>query len=155
TFDYLASGTIVRVLFASWEFGLALMHFQFMAIWSVVLSIGGGWWIGRTVAYRLHLLDPVGLLISIVAAVVIFRAMVPFARQWSVIQINNHWPYLCELARGEPNCFDAPIEACAQRVIAAARANDADEIVVIGHSGGGVLAPAVIARALELDPEVG
>jgi hypothetical protein len=35
------------------------------------------------------------------------------------------------------------------------RANDADEIIVIGHSGGGALAPAVIVRALELDPEVG
>jgi hypothetical protein len=72
-----------------------------------------------------------------------------------VIQINSHWPYLCEFARGEATCFDAPIEACAQRVVAAARANDADEIVVIGHSGGGALAPAVIVRALELDPDVG
>lgn len=155
TFDYLVSGTIVRVLFASWEFGLALVHFQLMVIWSLVLSIGGGWWIGRTAVRRLDLLDPVGLLISIIAALAIFWAMRPLAKQWSVIQINNHWPYLCELVRGEANCFDAPIEACAQRVIAAARANDADEIVVIGHSGGGVLAPAVMARALEIDSEVG
>src|SRR5262249_20215074 len=50
---------------------------------------------------------------------------------------------------------DAPIEACARHVVAAARANAADEIVVVGHSGGGVLAPAGITRALELDPEVG
>jgi hypothetical protein len=155
TFDYLVSGTIVRVLFASWEFGLALIHFQLMVVWSLVLSIGGGWLIGRTAVRRFDLLDPVGLLISVIAAVAIFWAMRPLARQWSVIQISNHWPYLCEFARGEATCFDAPIEACAQRVIAAARANDADEIVVIGHSGGGVLAPAVMTRALELDPEVG
>ena len=44
---------------------------------------------------------------------------------------------------------------CAQRVIAAVRANDADEIIVVGHSGGGALAPAVIVRALELDPDIG
>ena len=72
-----------------------------------------------------------------------------------MIQINNHWPYLCAFARGEPTCFDAPIEACAQRVVAAVRANDADEIIVVGHSGGGALAPAVIVRALELDPDIG
>jgi hypothetical protein len=35
------------------------------------------------------------------------------------------------------------------------RANDADEIVVVGHSGGGALAPAVVTRALELDPDIG
>jgi hypothetical protein len=155
TFDYLVSGTIVRVLLASWEFGLALIHFQLMTIWALVLSIGGGWLIGRAALKHFGVLGPVQLLISIIAALVIFWAMRPLARQWSVIQINNHWPYLCEFARGEATCFDAPIEACAQRVVALARANDADEIVVIGHSGGGVLAPAVITRALELDPDVG
>ena len=34
-------------------------------------------------------------------------------------------------------------------------AGDADEIVVVGHSGGTPLVPCVIARALELDPEIG
>ncbi len=77
------------------------------------------------------------------------------ADRWFVIQINNHWPHLCAFARGEPTCFDPPVEACAQRLIAAVSANEADEIVVIGHSGGGALAPAVMVRALELDPEVG
>jgi hypothetical protein len=35
------------------------------------------------------------------------------------------------------------------------RADAADEIIVVGHSGGGALAPAVIARALERDPDIG
>jgi hypothetical protein len=62
---------------------------------------------------------------------------------------------LAAVAPGEATCFDAPIEACAHRVVAAARAKEADEIVIIGHSGGGALAPAVIVRALEIDPGVG
>src|SRR5262244_1906291 len=72
-----------------------------------------------------------------------------------VVQINSHWPHLCEFARGEPSCFDRLIDACAERLIAAARANEADEIIVVGHSGGGALAPAVVARALERDPDIG
>jgi hypothetical protein len=155
TFDYLVSGTIVRVLRASWEFGLALIHFQLMLLWWLVLSIGIGGVIGRGAMKYFGVFGSVGLLIGVIVALAIFWALRPFARRWSVIQINNHWPYLCELARGEATCFDAPIEACAQRVIAAARANEVDEIVVIGHSGGGVLAPVVMARALELEPEVG
>src|SRR5439155_388782 len=79
----------------------------------------------------------------------------PLADRWFLVQINNHWPYLCEFARGEATGFDPLIEACAQRVIAAVRANEADEVIVIGHSGGGAMAPAVIVRALELDPDIG
>jgi pimeloyl-ACP methyl ester carboxylesterase len=79
----------------------------------------------------------------------------PLADRWFVVQINSHWPYLLEYARGKPSCFDRAIEAGARRLIDVARANEADEIVVVGHSGGGVTAPAVVARALELDPDVG
>jgi pimeloyl-ACP methyl ester carboxylesterase len=93
--------------------------------------------------------------LGVLAGIAIFFALKQLAKRTFVIQINSHWPYLCEFARGEPTCFDAPIEACAQRVVAAARANEVDEIVVVGHSGGGALAPAVITRALALDPEVG
>ena len=34
-------------------------------------------------------------------------------------------------------------------------ANDADEIVVVGHSGGAPLVQCIIARALELDQDLG
>jgi hypothetical protein len=158
--DYLVSGALMRVFRASWEFGLALVHFQMQLFWWLVLSVGGGWFVAAFAARRLHLgMDQFVALWMIAASgligLAIFLALKVLAKRWFVIQINSHWPYLCEFARGEPSCFDAPIEACAQRVVAAARANEVDEIVVVGHSGGGALAPAVITRALELDPEVG
>jgi hypothetical protein len=153
--DYQISGALYRVLRASWEFGIALIHFQMMIIWWLVLSAGGGWLAAFAAMRFLGLHGPAGIVIGIAAALAVFFALQPLANRLFVIQINSHWPYLCEFARGEATCFDAPIEACAQRVVAAARANDADEIVVIGHSGGGALAPAVIVRALELDPDVG
>src|ERR1051325_10774072 len=65
------------------------------------------------------------------------------------------WPYLLEYARGEPSCWDRCIEAGAHHLVEIAKANAADEIVVVGHSGGGVTAPALLARALQLDPELG
>jgi hypothetical protein len=153
--DYLVSGAIVRVLRASWEFGLALIHFQIMLLWWLVLSVGGGWLIGAAATAYLGLPGVVGWLVGVAAALAIFNGLRPLANRWFVIQINSHWPYLTAFACGEPTCFDAPIEACARRVIEAARANEVDEIVVVGHSGGGALAPAVMTRALELDPEVG
>jgi pimeloyl-ACP methyl ester carboxylesterase len=154
-FDYLVSGAIFRVLRASPYFGLVLLYFQIMLIWWFVLAAGGGWLIALAAMHGLGLGGAASVPIGVIGAIAIFFALRPLANRLFLIQINNHWPYLCAFARGEATCFDAPIEACAQRVIAAVRANDADEVIVVGHSGGGALAPAVIVRALELDPDIG
>jgi hypothetical protein len=154
-FDYLVSGAIVRVLRASWQFGLALIYFQILLLWWLALPVAGGWLVASLLAHYLALPTWVTVFAAAMTAFAVFTGLRPLANRLFTIQINSHWPYLCEFARGEPGCFDAPIEACAQRLIAVARANEADEIVVVGHSGGGVIAPAVLARALELDPDVG
>jgi hypothetical protein len=154
-FDYLVSGAIFRVLRASPYFGLVLLYFQIMLIWWLVLAAGGGWLIALAAMHGLGLGGAASVPIGVIGAIAIFFALRPLANRLFLIQINNHWPYLCAFARGEATCFDAPIEACARRVIAAVRANDADEVIVVGHSGGGALAPAVIVRALELDPDIG
>jgi hypothetical protein len=158
-FDYLVSGAIFRVLRASAYFGLVLLYFQTMMIAWIVLPLAGGALAALATAHAPGFTGPLGwiagALAGITAAVALFVLLRRLARRWFIIQINNHWPYLCEFARGEATCFDAPIEAGARQVIAAVRANEADEIIVVGHSGGGALAPAVIVRALELDPDLG
>jgi hypothetical protein len=153
--DYLVSGALLRVFRASWEFGVVLMSFQAMITWWLLLSAGGGWLIGDLAARYLGLPGVAALLVGVAGAFAIFALLRLLANRWFAIQINSHWPYLCEFARGEPSCFDRPIDACVERLIAAARANAVDEIVVVGHSGGGALAPVVLARALERDPELG
>ena len=79
----------------------------------------------------------------------------PLANRWLVICVNNHWPYLREFGRGEASCFDRPIEIGAAHLKDLVNANDADEVVIIGHSGGALLAQCMVARALELDPDLG
>src|SRR3984893_13562518 len=152
--DYLVSGALLRVLRTSWAFGLVLIYFQMMLIWWLVLSgVGGG-----LIAYAAHALGlPVllALIIGITCVFAIFALLRPFADRWFVVQINSHWPQLCAFARGERSCFDPLIDACAERPIAAVRADAADEIIVVGHSGGGALAPAGIPRRLQRDPDIG
>jgi hypothetical protein len=154
-FDYVISGAIFRVLRASPYFGLVLLYFQTMLIWWLALAAGGGWLSALAAMHALGLGVVASIPIGVLVAIASFLALRPLASRLFLIQINNHWPYLCAFARGEATCFDAPIEAGARRVLAAVRANDADEIIVVGHSGGGALAPAVIVRALELDPDIG
>ena len=154
-FDYVSSGALVRVARARWEFAAVLAYFQLMLISWIAVAIGGGWLMAHAARHALGLPALLGVAIGILAAFAIFFALRPLADRWFIVQINNHWPHLCAFARGEPSCFAGTIDAGAQRVVAAMRANGADEIVVVGHSGGGALAPAVITRALELDPEIG
>src|SRR6478736_868546 len=154
-FDYFVSGALLRVLRTSWAFGLVLIYFQMMLIWWLVLSVGGGGLIAYAAAHALGLPVLLALVIGIACAFAIFALLRPLADRWFVVQINSHWPHLCAFARGERSCFDPLIDACAERLIAAVRADAADEIIVVGHSGGGALAPAVIVRALERDPDIG
>jgi hypothetical protein len=155
TVNYLLTGTLYRVYRASHQYGLAISYFQALLLLWLGASALGGWLVGWLL---LRLVDgplAFGWVAGIAAAILCFKLLRPLADRLFVVQINNHWPYLLEYARGEPGCFDRCIEAGARRVIEVARAGEFDEIVVVGHSGGGVTAPAVVARALELDPELG
>jgi hypothetical protein len=153
--NYLFSGTLFRVYRASHRYGLALTHFQLLLICWLGASALGGWVIAWLAIRVLGAPAALGVIVGVAAAIGCFKLLRPLADRFFVVQINSHWPYLLEYARGEPSCFDRPIEAGAGRLVEIARLNDADEIVVVGHSGGGVTAPAVVARALEIDPELG
>jgi pimeloyl-ACP methyl ester carboxylesterase len=72
-----------------------------------------------------------------------------------VVQINSCWAVLRKFGRGGSSWLDRSIEIAAKRVLAVARANEADELAVVGHSSGAVVATAIMARALELDPDLG
>jgi hypothetical protein len=154
-FDDLVSGTTFRIFGAAWRFGVHLVSFQIFLMTWIAISIAGGIFAALPFA---QLANPAAALTPVVAAAVAVAAFValrPLADRWFIIQINNCWPKLREFARGHPSSFDAAVDAFARRIVAAAGADAADEIIVVGHSAGGVLAPAVVARALEFAPDLG
>jgi pimeloyl-ACP methyl ester carboxylesterase len=51
--------------------------------------------------------------------------------------------------------WDERIDRFAQYLVNVARASDAEEIVVVGHSSGSFLGAEIVARALKLDPDLG
>lgn len=153
--DFLVSGTLFRVFRASWQYGIVLVNFPLMLLMWLALAGAAGSLAALALVHMLGMSWWIAAPIGAGAALAAFRLLRPLADRWFLVQINSHWPYLLEYGRGEPSCFDRPIEAGARRLVAIARATDADEILIIGHSGGGVTAPAVVARALELDADVG
>jgi hypothetical protein len=153
--NYLYTGTLFRIYRASHQYGIALTHFQMLLLlWLAASALGGS--LVAALAVRVVPMPQIAVfVIGIAAAFGCFALLRPIADRWFVVQINSHWPHLLPYSRGEPSCFDRHVEACAHRLVEVAQAKTAEEIVVVGHSGGGVLAPAVVKRALELDAALG
>ena len=153
--DDLITGTMARTFRASWKFGMFLLVLQFLMLAWVAISLATGIFIGWALRQGLDWHPVVAFVAGAVESIVVFVALWTLAERWFVIRINTHWPFLREFGRGEATDFDRPVEVGAQRLKQAVAANDADEIVLVGHSGGAPLVLCIVTRALELDPELG
>jgi hypothetical protein len=153
--DDLISGTTVRIFRAAWRFGLHLLYFQLLLwLWLGSAIVAG--WLAAIVSARFGgLPDAAAVGVGIGIGFACFLLLRPLADRLQVVQINSCWPYLRAFARGHASTFDAPIDTYAARIVAAARAHESDEIIVVGHSAAGVTGSAVMARAFALDPDVG
>jgi pimeloyl-ACP methyl ester carboxylesterase len=153
--DDLLSSAGFRILWASPQFGLHLLYFELLVLawWAIpaavavaaadAISDGLGWGLGA------------GIVAALAAAVAVFFALSPIAERSGLIQITSCWWTLRRFGRGGETWLDHAIDVGARRVLAVAKANEVDELAVVGHSTGGVIASAIMVRALELDPDLG
>lgn len=153
--DDFITGTTFRTLRANWQFGTHLVVIQFLLLAWIGIPLALGTVAGATARYEFSQSLSISLGIWVATLVSTFMVLRPLAERWLVVRINNYWPYLRTFGRGEPSCFDRTIEIGAMRLKELVHANDADEVVMIGHSGGAPLALCMIARALGLDPDLG
>jgi hypothetical protein len=153
-FDDLVSGALLRTLPASWRFVLHLLVLQAPLIAWLAITIGAGAAAGVGMA-RLGAPPFLALAGAGIVCIGLFAALRFLADRWLLLQVANGWPLMRDFARGRPSGYDRPVETCAANLAAAARAGEADEILIVGHSAGGLTAPIIVTRALELDPDLG
>ena len=151
----LVNGTQLRIFRASWRFGLHLLSIQLLLLAGLALSVAIAVGVGYAALLGLGLPAPIDIADAIAAGIVVLLLLHPLAKRWFVIQITNCWVTLRRFGRGRATWIDQVIEAGARRLVAAAAARDADELVLVGHSTGSVIAAAIMVRALELDPDLG
>lgn len=147
-FEYLFNGTTYRIFRANWRFGIfyimwplalfALIALPLVFLWTAIGVLPSPWgWIAGSAG----------------AALIYFTGLY-YARRHFVIQMCACWIWFRDRAHQQtPEC-DARFDEFARRIVAKARADDVDEIVVVGHSGGGTIGVPIMARALEIDPDV-
>lgn len=147
----LATGSLWRVFRASWRMGVLLSYSQVLFLLWFAAAIAGGFFVARASS----LTGLPAIAVGTAAALGILALLRPLIGAMFVNQLNNCWPYLREFARGKPTDFDRSVELLAERLVATAKAGDADEILLVGHSAGAMLALATIKQALEMDPDLG
>jgi hypothetical protein len=149
------SGTIARFWKAHWRFATFISYPHFLlfneAIWSAAAAAAFG--------MGLAALGIPGFL-AIAAAAAAFVAVL-----YAILKTTESLTYLLYLLsdtiftwqfshRQRPE-WDQRIERFARHLVGVARSSDAQEIVVVGHSSGSFLGVDIVARALELDPDLG
>jgi pimeloyl-ACP methyl ester carboxylesterase len=148
------SGAQFRIFRAAWRFAVHLLYFQLLiAAWAAA-AILAAFSAGRACA-ALGLPLAASIVIALAAGAATLLALRPLAERWRVVQIASCWSTLRRFGRGCATWIDQAVEHGARHLVAVARAGEADEVALIGHSTGGAIACAIMARALELDPELG
>jgi hypothetical protein len=150
--DFIATGTMFRYIVANPRYA----GFFLFPILSLALFAVGGWFIGYLLTALLGLEGIVAAVVGLVAGVAVFLGLLRWpGRRWRVQQLLDDWIFAHDYLHGRRPDVDARLDRFAQTLVARSCDNAPDEIVIVGHSLGAMLAIDVLVRALALDPDFG
>jgi hypothetical protein len=144
--DFIASGAFWKYCRTNWRYaGFFLYPFLLLTVFAALVIVAG--------AIVADLLDSklAGALVSVLGLIVLVQW--PGQRLYLPLLLDD-WIFSREfIRRGEP-VLESRLGRIAHEIVRAVRDGNADEIAVIGHSLGAVLAIDVVHRALGLEPLV-
>jgi hypothetical protein len=151
----LLSSALFRVFWASPRFILHLLYCQLLVLAWLALPAIGGLLVAFALVINLSLPMSIDVVMSLFFAFACYLALRPIADRLGAIQIASCWVLMRKLDRGRRTWLDQVIDAAARHLIAVSQATETDELVLVGHSAGGAIASAIMACALEFDPDLG
>jgi hypothetical protein len=149
-----ADGTFAKIVRAHWRFG-CFFAYPFVCFLLYLIAAG---LIGVTTSLLANPIAgvlPSGLLGIAVAAgafVLIVRLLEPYTK---VLYLFVDGATTYQFVQRQRPDWEERMQLFASYVVEAANKDDADEIVIVGHSSGSFLAVDVLDRALALDPKLG
>jgi hypothetical protein len=152
--DFIASGTVGRYFASSLSYAffffVPFVYVLLVAALSIALGAAVIWAVGAQLP---HVIEGIlGAAISLGAFPLLMRSLGKWLRAQQGLA---DWMFSRDYLYGRRRDVKARIEAFAARIAACARAREADEIVLIGHSLGAILLIDALAHALERYPDLG
>jgi len=150
--DFMLTGSAARYFKANWQYGLFFMFPFILLFVFFCVAVGIAYYVASSLlsSYALQ----VALFIPLSAALFITLLHWP-GRRWSVLHGLDDWIFSWEYVHDRRPDVEARIDRLAQALVARCHEAAVDEIVVLGHSMGSTLAVEVVARALDIDPNLG
>jgi len=146
---------MVRIWRLDWKFGGVTIYPAVMILVSLGVSLAAGWAIVALLSLVVPVQGWLGWLLSLAVALGVFQLARPLGDRWFVWHLTQDWVFNCQHGAGLRADYLARVDLFAARLVEVARADEADEVLVVGHSSGAVMAVEVMARALERDPALG
>jgi hypothetical protein len=145
--DFVAAGALWGYLRTNWRYALFFLYpFLLFAACAAI-----AWLAGALVASA-----SASALIGVVAGLVAFVALLQGPGRWLHLpELFDDWIFSRAYVRHGNPVLEQRLDRIAREICAAARDSVADEILVVGHSLGAVLAVDLLDRALRLDPALG
>lgn len=155
--DYLFSGVLVRLFRMNWKFACVIIYPFTMITALGLVAAGLGYAAARVGALLLpaQLPEFVPALLGIAVAAALVAAIWPFFDRLYVWHLLHDWVFNWQHGNGVRRDYEERVDRFAAHLADLARTSDADEILVLGHSSGSIMAVETVARALALDPDLG
>ncbi|MEJ5899208.1 lipase [Ochrobactrum teleogrylli] len=139
--DFVFSGTAFQFFAKAWRFGLYFLY-PFLAI--VLFALLGY----AAVRLTAHWLGALGWIIGLAVFSV---ALMVLGKRWSTNHLMDLWSFSLSFFRGRRPDAEALMQRFAESIVQRVRAGRYDEVILIGHSTGGMLMLDVAARCLAID----
>jgi pimeloyl-ACP methyl ester carboxylesterase len=151
-FDFAATGTFFRYVYANWKYAL---FFIFPFFYVALFALGGAG-IGYAVTRLSGLTGVYAAISGILIATTIFLALMHWlGPRGRINHVLDDAIFSREFLYGQRPEMERRIDDFASRIMERARQADVDEILVVGHSLGAALTLAAVARGLKQDPQLG
>ncbi|MFQ0812448.1 lipase [Brucella anthropi] len=147
--DFVITGTAFRFFARAWRFGLYFLYpFVVLALFAAM-----GYAAARWTAHGLGAAGWAGWASLIVGLAVFFTALAILGKRWSTNHLMDLWSFSLSFIRERRQDAESLMQRFAARIVRRITAKPYDEVILVGHSTGGMLMLDVAARCLAIDPE--
>ncbi|HEV2541473.1 MAG TPA: alpha/beta hydrolase [Methylobacterium sp.] len=164
TLQTILSGLLFRFYRLSWKYGNVILYPFVMVILLAALSVAIavtvhahlGDWFGHSLGLPLWVSLPLG----VIAGLVWIKTIEAFLNRVFFWQLLNDWVFNWQHGQGRRPDYERRLDAFAEHVLSSVAARDeagqpTDEVMIVGHSSGGLTAAEVAARVLARDASIG
>jgi hypothetical protein len=144
--DFVTAGALWGYLRTNWYYAIFFLYPFVM----FGLFIATAYFVGIHVLRANETMSAVIIIYSVLAALV-----VGFWRWLHLGSLFDDWIFSRAYVRRRNPIIEQRLHKIAQEIVSAARGSGADELLVVGHSLGAVIAVDLLDQALKLDPSLG